>query len=307
MIRCGYRGYVTGKIVKDVCFEDNIKGAHENGIEIGVYFYSTAINETEARQEADWVCNLLDQKAEEGIKILYPVAYDFEEFFNKQKSRAENVSRTQLTKNTIAFLNHVTLCGYHPMLYASKSSVTDYWDFKAIKDYDFWLAHYVKSTNYQGEYAMWQYTCLGKVDGIKGNVDLNISYYRYVYPSEPIECVGDTVTVYNSYNEKSSIGGTIVKDVIYERIRTLITGWSEIRYNGVIGYVKTSEIKKAEFTNCDMELTLNAATKYYSIAVPNDEYKLGTFEKGDVIKVCATYKDKWYEAVIDNKKVYFKH
>ena len=305
MIRCGYRGYVTGKIVQDARFEENIKGAYENGIAIGIYFYSTAINEAEARQEAAWVCSILDKKAEQGIKILYPVAYDFEEFFNKQKSRAENLSRQQLTKNTIAFLNRIALGGYTPMLYASKSSTTDYWDFDAVKDYDFWLAHYVQSTNYTGEYAMWQYTSRGKVDGIKDYVDLNVSYYRYVYPSEPIECINDSVTVYNGHSENSGEGGIIVKNVIYERIRTLVTGWSEIRYNGVIGYVKTDQIRNVEFTPCDKEITLDSSTKTYSVAVPNDKYKVKVFEKGTVIKVTATYKDKWYECELDGGKVYF--
>ncbi len=306
MIRCGYRGYVTGKIVQDAYFEQNIKGAAENGIAIGIYFYSTAITEAEARQEAAWVCQTLDEKAAEGIKILYPVAYDFEEFFNKQKSRADNLSRQQLTKNTIAFLNYVSSSGYNPMLYASKSSITDYWDFNAIKDYDFWLAHYIESTNYKGVYAMWQYTCRGKVDGIKGYTDLNVSYYRYVYPSEPIECINDTVTVYNSYNEKSSEGGTIVKGVIYERIRTLVTGWSEIRYNGLVGYVKTKEIKKAEFLECDKELTLGSKKHIYSVAVINDTYKVGTLSAGTKITATATYKNKWYEFIKDGEKVYIK-
>lgn len=306
MIRMGYRGYVTGKIVQDAYFEQNIRGAAENGIEIGAYFYSTAITEAEALQEAAWVCQTLDEMAEEGIKILYPVAYDFEEFFNKQKSRADNLSRQQLTKNTIAFLNYVSSSGYTPMLYASKSSITDYWDFNAIKDYDFWLAHYIKSTTYKGEYAMWQYTCRGKVDGIRGYTDLNASYYRYVYPSEPIECINDEVTVYNSYNEKSSEGGIIVKGVVYERIRTLVTGWSEIRYNGLIGYVKTKEVKKAEFTACNEKLTLDNDKDIYSIAVLNDTYKVGTLSAGTEITATATYNNRWYEFSKDGEKVYIK-
>ncbi len=306
MIRCGYRGYVTGKIVQDARFEENIRGAAENGISIGVYFYSTAINETEARQEAAWVCKILGEMEEEGIKLLFPVAYDFEEFFNKNKSRAENLSRQQLTKNTIAFLNHISLSGYNPMLYASKSSVTDFWDFKAIKDYDFWLAHYVKSTNYSGEYAMWQYTSKGKVNGINGYTDLNISFYRYVYPSEPVVCVNDSAIVYNGYSGKAGEGGMLAGGVIYERIRTLITGWSEVRYNGLIGYVKTDELKLAEFTECGDTLTLAAAKNVYSVAVVNDTYKVGSLPAGSVITATATYKNKWYEFIYNGEKAYIK-
>ena len=306
MIRCGYRGYVTGKIVQDARFEENIRGAAENGISIGVYFYSTAITEAEARQEAAWVCRLLDDKAEEGIKLLFPVAYDFEEFFNKNKSRADNLSRQQLTKNTIAFLNYVSASGYNPMLYASKSSITHYWDFNAIKNYDFWLAHYVEATNYKGEYAMWQYTCKGKVNGIKGYTDLNMSFYRYVYPSEPVECVNSSATVYNGYSGKAGEGGMIVSGVLYERIRTLITGWSEIRYNGLIGYVKTNELKKAEFTECDEVLTLDRNKHIYSIAVTNDTYKVGTLSAGTEIRATATYKNKWHEFIYNGEKAYIK-
>ncbi len=306
MIRCGYRGYVTGKIVQDAYFEENIRGAAKNGIGIGIYFYSTAITEDEARQEAAWVCKIIDEKAAEGIKLLYPVAYDFEEFYNKQKSRAENLSKQQLTKNTIAFLNYVSVCGYTPMLYASKSSVTQYWDFNAVKEYDFWLAHYVEATNYTGEYAMWQYTSRGKVNGIKGYTDLNVSYYRYVYPSEPVECTDSQVTVYNGYSGSSGEGGMIVENVIYERIRTLVTGWSEIRYNGLVGYVKTDKLKKAEFTPCTDTVTVDKTTPFYSIAVTNDEYKVGELQPNTSVTVTATYKNKWYEFEKDGEKMYFK-
>ena len=304
MIRCGYRGYVTGKIVQDAYFEENIRGAAENGISVGVYFYSTAISEEEARKEAAWVCQLLDDKADEGIKLLFPVAYDFEEFFNKNKSRAENLSRRQLTKNTIAFLNYVATSGYNPMLYASKSSITDYWDFDAIKDYDFWLAHYVESTNYTGEYAMWQYTSRGKVDGIKGYTDLNMSFYRYTYPSEPVECIKSSAIVYNGYSGYAGEGGMIVSGVLYERIRMLITGWSEIRYNGLIGYVKTEELKKAEFTECNDTITLNTDKTVYSMSVENSDYRLGSVTKGSKIIVVATYKNKWYEFIYNGQKAY---
>lgn len=306
MIRCGYRGYVTGKIVQDAYFEENIRGAAQNGIGIGIYFYSTAVTEAEARQEAAWVCKMIDEKAAEGIKLLYPVAYDFEEFYNKQKSRAENLSQQQLTKNTIAFLNYVSACGHTPMLYASKTAVIDYWDFNAIKDYDFWLAHYVESTNYTGLYSMWQYTSRGKVNGIKGYTDLNMSYYRYVYPSEPVECTEATATVYNGYSGGSTEGGMIVQNVIYERIRTLITGWSEIRYNGLIGYVRTDKLKIAEFTPITDTVTVDKTTQFYSIAVTNDEYKVGELQPYSSITVTATYKNKWYEFEQDGEKMYFK-
>lgn len=306
MIRCGYRGYVTGKIVQDAYFEENIRGAAANNIAIGVYFYSTAINESEARQEAAWVCKIISEKTAEGIELLYPIAYDFEEFYNKQKSRAENLSKQQLTKNTIAFLNYVSESGYAPMLYASKSAVTHYWDFDAVKDYEFWLAHYVEATNYAGEYAMWQYTSRGKVNGIKGYTDFNVSYCRNVYPSEPVECTEDTVNIYNNCSTEAVSVGVMVKDAIYERISVLDTGWSEILYNGFIGYAKTENLKKVQFTPLSDTVTIEENTPFYLVAVVNDEYRVGELSADSTVIVTATYKNKWYQFLKNGKKMYFE-
>lgn len=116
MIRCGFRGNSQGGIFQDAYFKSNIQGAVNNGIFVGIYFYSTAINEEEALQEAAWVVNTI-----KSYRITYPVAYDFEDF---GKYRCAGVSGEQATSNAIAFLNYVKSSGYAPMMYANKNDIS---------------------------------------------------------------------------------------------------------------------------------------------------------------------------------------
>ena len=171
MIRCGFRGNSQGGIFQDAYFASNIKGAVNNGIFVGIYFYSTAINEDEALQEAAWVVNTI-----KSYRITYPVAYDFEDF---GRYRCAGVSGEQATSNAIAFLNYVKSAGYSPMMYANKSDISGRFNSGRLGGYKFWLAHYTSSTNYTGKYAMWQYTSNGSVNGISGRVDMNIAYFRF--------------------------------------------------------------------------------------------------------------------------------
>ena len=306
MIRCGYRGYVTGKLVEDTQFAANIMGAYKNGISVGIYFYSTATTETEAVEEAEWVCQLIEQQKNKGIEVTYPVAYDFEEFYNKNKSRADNVTKAQLTKNTIAFLNYIAGEEYTPMLYASRSSIKSNWDFNAVSGYDFWLAHYTDATDYEGEYAMWQYSCKGKVNGISGNVDLNVSYYRYVNNGVPVVTTGENQTVYNGPTDKSSVGGIIVSNVTYERTRTLVNGWSEIIYNGSIGYVKTEFLREITFTDVKLNLTVTDETDIYLMPIAVEKFKTAKTYKGGTVAVTGVYGSVWYRIEYDGKEAYIK-
>ena len=171
MIRCGFRGNSQGGIFQDAYFKSNIQGAVKNGIFVGIYFYSTAINEDEALQEAAWVVNTI-----KSYRITYPVAYDFEDF---GKYRCAGVSGEQATSNAIAFLNYVKSSGYSPMMYANKNDISNRFNRGRLGGYKFWLAHYTSNTNYTGKYQMWQYTSNGSVNGISGRVDMNIAYFRF--------------------------------------------------------------------------------------------------------------------------------
>lgn len=179
MIRIGYRGSTVGKIVMDPYFIQNIKGAISNGIYVGVYFFSMATTEEEAIQEAAWTVDIIKK-----YKITYPVAYDFESF---GQDRVAGVSREQMNNNAVAFLNYISSSGYQPMMYGSKNALNTRWSMERFSNFKVWLAHYTKNTDYSGRYNMWQYTSSGSVDGINGNVDMNIAYFRYSDKKEEIK------------------------------------------------------------------------------------------------------------------------
>ena len=181
ILRVGYRGYSSGKMFEDSTFARNARGAMANGIKIGVYFYSAAITEDEAIQEAAWVCNRIS-----GYGITYPVVYDFEDF---GKYRCANLTGADVTKNALAFLNYVSSRGYSPMMYANPSDLSKYLS-RSSFPMKFWLAHYVKGapekkSSYSGSYQMWQYTSQGTVPGISGPVDMNIAYFGYQKAEQP--------------------------------------------------------------------------------------------------------------------------
>ncbi len=177
MIRCGFRGYGTGAICEDAYFKTNVAGATANGIKIGIYFYSAAINENEAVEEAVWVISKIKT-----YRITYPVVYDFEDY---QRHRCANVDGAQATRNAHTFLNLIRQAGYDPMMYANKSDLTSRISRSAFSGYKMWLAHYTSQTDYSGSYQMWQYTSKGNVSGINGYVDMNIAYFSYGSTAAP--------------------------------------------------------------------------------------------------------------------------
>lgn len=186
MIRVGYRGSTEGKIYMDPHFEQNIKGAISNGIYVGIYFFSMATTEEEAIQEAAWTVEAIKK-----YKITYPVAYDFESF---GQDRVAGVSNEQMNNNAVAFLSYIKSKGYDPMMYASKNAFKERWTMNKFSNFKIWLAHYTEKTDYAGRYNMWQHTSKGTVDGINGNVDMNISYFKYSDKKEEIydEVIWDT-------------------------------------------------------------------------------------------------------------------
>ena len=117
MIRVGYRTQKTGEIVADSNAKYNMQEAQANGIKIGVYFFSTAVTEDEAVQEADWVADYISQ-----YQITYPVAFNCEGFENAD-SRQYAMTQSERTDMAIAFLNEIYNRGYTPMFYAAKNEM----------------------------------------------------------------------------------------------------------------------------------------------------------------------------------------
>ncbi len=222
IIRIGYRGYGTGKLVTDTQAINNLKGAQAAGVKIGAYFYSTALNTTEAEEEAKYTCDILKD-----YNVSYPVAYDCEGYYNSD-SRDYGLSVSKRSKNAIAFLDYVQCHGYTGMMYASKSSFDNNtnWDTTTLSDrYHIWVAQYLyknsskktfyttyadaiadsKSTSYTGAYRFWQFTSSGKVNGINHVVDLDFEYNTTGSVSTTVTNVNAVQNLSSTSVSKSSI------------------------------------------------------------------------------------------------------
>ena len=145
MLRVGTQKGIGGDSVIDSYFEKNVKGALENGLKVGVYYYSYAQNTSEAYEQSKWVVD----------KINFH------------------------TLNVIAdsFLEEIEKSGYKSILYGSKNYLENVWTYL---DYDVWLAHYTENTTYGKEYIMWQFTNMGSVPGVNGGCDVGIYYNNKV-------------------------------------------------------------------------------------------------------------------------------
>lgn len=170
IVRAGYRGSVSGSLVQDPRFEENMRGAQAAGIPTGVYFFTQAINEVEAVEEASMVLELLRK-----YKVEFPVFIDTEGAGGN--GRADGLDVETRTLVCEAFCRTIENAGYTAGVYGSRNWYNNRLETKRLDNYFIWLAEYRSVPLYQGYYGMWQYTSKGKIDGINGNVDLNIYYY----------------------------------------------------------------------------------------------------------------------------------
>ena len=175
MIRLGARGYGTGQISLDDNFVGNIESAIEAGLDIGIYFYSQAINQEEATQEANFVIQNLEPYKE---SINYPIAFDMENVAN-DRARIDGLSRDDKTTISATFLSGIQAAGYIPMLYGNKEWLIKNVDLTKLQDYDVWLAEDEDVPDYPYLYTMWQYTTTGVVNGVSGDAGLNICFVSY--------------------------------------------------------------------------------------------------------------------------------
>lgn len=173
MLRVGARGYGTGQIKIDDCFLNNIQKATEAGLDVGVYFFSQAITEEEAVEEANIVIQNLA-----GYEIRYPVAFDME-YIDNDTARVEAVSKADKTKIAKAFLETVKAAGYRPMIYGDKEWLLKRIDLSKLISYDVWLSQESDIPDFPYEFTMWQYSTSGKINGISGLADLNMCLIDY--------------------------------------------------------------------------------------------------------------------------------
>jgi len=171
IIRCGYRGASTGALVEDPYFRSHIKGAKAAGLKVGVYFFTTAISEAEAVEEASMCASLCA-----GYGLNYPVFIDCESSSRAGYGSLNAAQRTSIIK---AFCNTIKSAGYTPGVYANKTWLTSYINTSELSGYKIWLAQYNTSVTYSGRYDLWQFTSNGSVNGIGTRVDMNQSYLGY--------------------------------------------------------------------------------------------------------------------------------
>lgn len=171
IIRCGYRGSSSGALIEDPKFRSNIKGAKAAGLKVGVYFFSQAVNEVEAVLEASMAIGLVS-----GYGLDYPIFLDVE----SSGGRGDGVSREMRTAVCKAFCATVQDSGYSAGIYANKTWFTEKINTASLTGYKIWLAQYASAPTYTAtRHDMWQYSSKGRISGINGNVDMNISYMAY--------------------------------------------------------------------------------------------------------------------------------
>lgn len=167
MIRVGYRGYgKAGNMKPDEWANRHYKGAKAAGLLVGAYFFSQAISEEEAREEALYALELT-----KNWELDLPIVYDWELV---EDGRAAEVDTDTLTACAIAFCQEISDAGRRTMIYVSPWFGNLHLD--QLEEYPQWLARYTDQLDYPYRFEMWQYTCTGTVPGVKGDVDINILF-----------------------------------------------------------------------------------------------------------------------------------
>lgn len=270
MIRVGYRTQKTGEMCVDTNAKYNMQEAQANGIQVGVYFFSSAVTEKEAVEEADWVAEYISQ-----YQITYPVAFDCEGFQDAD-SRQYGLDSEKRTAIAAAFMNEIYQKGYTPMFYAASGELegSAEWNLDAIQNsYKIWVAQYpsvpypdTASSSYSGTHAMWQYTNQGTIPGIGSPVDLNLAYFGYGESAQakngmtPDEAsadpeasmkfseVNENVTAKESANLRdipsqdtdSTVKLTLNNGDVATRTGVSDSGWSRLQYNSATYYAVSS-------------------------------------------------------------------
>lgn len=344
IIRIGYRGE-NGIIYRDENADYNIQQAQNNGVLVGVYFFSTATTADEALEEAVWT-----RDAIKGYKISYPVTYDCEGYTNIN-SRMYNISAQNRTDNALEFLKCIKNAGYDAMIYGAKADFENLalWDITRIeKDYKVWIAHYSQavypakqSPDYSGRYDMWQYTNRGTVDGIDGNCDMIVSYFKATEATEKDNTatpdkakppqtqeqhlytdIEDRVTAKDEVNLREGAGtkynvvATLKSGEFVTRTGIGTNGWSKLLYNGKTVYAVTSylsneviEVQKPDivngmtFTACNDSVTAKMEVNLRELPNTNSQV-VGKLTSGTFLPRTAKSDNGWSRLNYNGATVY---
>ena len=270
MVRLGYRGLVAGEITEDSNARYNLQEAEKAGLKLGAYFFSTAVTQEEAIEEANWVADFLAP-----YPITYPVAYNCEGFADPE-NRQYPLSKAERTDIALAFLKQIEKRGYEAMFYASKNEMENdaKWEVSRIEgDYKIWVAQYpekpypeTEKSSYSRVHHMWQFTRNGELPGIPVGVDVDIAYFGFDGTEEAVsdetlplakpdpealmhfEEVSESVTAKNETNLRdipsqdtdAVVLDTLKNGEIAKRIGISESGWSKLEFEGKLYYAVSS-------------------------------------------------------------------
>ncbi len=170
IIRAGVRGYGSGEIVADSEFDNNMKGALEEDLDVGAYFFSEAITVEEAKEEAEFIL-----KAVKPYKVNLPIVLDLE-MIDGDEARNESLSKEELTKIALTFMETVEEAGYEAMLYGNIRTISEMIDMTQFTDYKLWFAYYNSDIYVPYKVDMWQYASDGKINGVNTDCDVNMMF-----------------------------------------------------------------------------------------------------------------------------------
>jgi len=270
IVRVGYRTIADGELREDPSARYNLQEASKAGIALGAYFFSTAVTEEEALEEARWVASFIAK-----YPITYPVVYDCEAY-SEPNSRQYTLTKAERTDIALVFLNEIQRLGYEGMFYSSRNEMynENQWEVSRIEEnYKIWVAQYPEQpypqtpeSTYFGTHHMWQYSTKGTVPGISESVDLNVAYFGYdgIEPPKdskaPEDVLPDLETFMDfretdemvtakvetnlrnipSQGEDSHILFILKNGVYAHRIAVSNSGWSKLEYQGLICYAVSS-------------------------------------------------------------------
>ncbi len=167
MLRLGYRGYESGKLVEDEYIQKNLEKTTEVGMPIGAYFFSQALTIQEVDEEIDFMLKVLGD-----YELHMPIVLDWE--IPTENARTAKMDARTLTALQEYFCETMVEKGYTPMVYFNWHQSNTLLYLNELEEYPFWLALYSNRMTYPYHVEMWQYTASGKVPGIPGDVDINV-------------------------------------------------------------------------------------------------------------------------------------
>lgn len=292
IIRCAYRGYgKTGTLAKDSCYATHIEGALKAGLQVGVYIFSQAITQDEAKEEAQMCLDLCKDYLDE---MQLPIVMDVEYAgANGTTGRLYDAKLTKAKQTAVcqAFADVIWEAGYQPMVYANASFLNDEMNVKTLTNagIPIWLAHYTTATDYSASpYMMWQYSEDGAVKGISGKIDMNFIFTKKQNVGSGSNSTGGSDNE-TQPPETIQLEAPVLQSVIAENYHTLKLSWKKTE--GAAGY---RVYRKVSGGSWEMQATVTGLTYTDETAATGETYvyTVKAYQKVDGKTVWSSYDKK---------------